>query len=56
MSSRLNLMGENLVLMSTGKNMMTHVAAALMPAGNAVTKSAKRTPKGESWDDFIGQT
>jgi len=36
--------------------MTTHVAAALMAAGNAVTKSAKRTPKGESWDDFIGET
>jgi hypothetical protein len=26
----------------------THVAAALIPAGNAVTKSAKRTPSGAS--------
>jgi hypothetical protein len=27
---------------------LSHVAAALIPAGNALTRSAKRTPRGES--------
>ena len=35
--------------------MMTHVAAALTPAGNAVAKSVRRTPKGESWGDLLAR-
>ncbi|KAG6852581.1 hypothetical protein C0991_010839 [Blastosporella zonata] len=29
----------------------TYVAAVLIPVGNAVTKSARRTPRGESWEE-----
>lgn len=35
--------------LSKDSKIKTHVAAAVMPVGNAVTKSVSRTPRGESY-------
>ena len=38
-------------MISLGIEKVSYVVATLIPAGKAVTRSAKRTPRGESWDD-----